>query len=380
MSNNINLSPIEMKKEKISLSNNKRSDWKKFGKSVFKNLIYTILISIVGANAVYLSLSDLDKLLPSDPNKLPYSPVEVESNTSYKKKIQQAVKNGVKTAQHLFNNRKQLLREGKDFLSRQVKNSQTGGGDVSEEINDTAKRIKLMCDGLKDNILKTQDTSSNFDKFYVQNGFSKVGFPYNYITKDKPGIMSVFKNMLGESSKYSYSTGRNLFKIFLKFFSGFDDIGLNALFILTLPIIIILFLYQIPFIIGFVTTFLSFLGSFFKLMPEKYGWSVTILIAIFLGSVFLFLDMFWALSIGIIQMFRFLSTLFFLPILIDTKNVLKIIGCRSPIIIIIFTLLTMLSAYSNLDSTESTVFIIVLIILTAAILKNISKIMGNTTS
>ena len=125
--------------------------------------------------------------------------------------------------------------------------------------------------------------------------------------------------------------------------------------------LIFLILYQVPFIIGFFTTFISFIVTFFELMTSK-SYIITFFSVLFFGSIILGIDMFWSALIGITQMFQLYGTVLFLP-LFDLDNVRKILFCKSHIVFVFFVLLTIMSAFKYLGNIPAIVMSISLILM-----------------
>ena len=331
------LTPIELKKEQMSTEENKKkSNWKKFGMSILTNLIYTILIGFVGANFIYVMYSNLDMWLPTNPDKLPYG---IPSNSK-----------GIKDKFiRMFSNLKSQFR---------------GGASQDVEVVDDN-----ICLNLKATI---QSNSGKYAKLFNNLGFNDVGFPYTWIN-DEPGIVNIFKNIFGESARYSYVTDRQILKRIFKFFESFERAGENALFILSLPILIISLLFQIPAILGFVTSFISYLLTYFKGMSNNYGWLITIIVSIFILAFVMSIGLTWSASIGIAQIIQFFATLLIMPLL-DFDMVREILYCKSHLLSIIFAFLTISSAFKHLENIPAAIMMITLIILTYGGLKKTNKI------
>lgn len=327
------LSPIEMKKENISVEDKKKkSDWKKFGMSILLNLIFTIVIGLIGSNFIYVLYANLDKWFPSDPNKLPYQ---------YEKKLKE-------NANGLFSKFKSLF---------------MGGADPSvEELGHN------VCSNLKKNI---QENSEKYSDLLNKLGFNEVGFPYTLINNDS-GIVNVFKNLFGESARYSYVSGRELIKKVLVFLMSFGSIGENLLFLLAIPLLSVLFLFQIPTIFGFLTTIVSFILTYFKSMSSNYGWILTIIFTFFTFIITFFVGSTWSGMVGISQIVQLFATFLMMPLL-DFDRVRQIFFCKSHILSILFAIMTIGSALTYLDDVIALVMIIVLSILTYGGLRQAKK-------
>jgi hypothetical protein len=320
------LSPIEMKKENVSIEQNKKkSDWAKFGKSILTNLIWTIVIGFIGSNMIYIMYSNLDVWFPSDPKRLPYA---VSTNRGLKNKLL-----------GMFSNMR----------------SQFKGGDSSEDIDQN------VCQNLK-NII--QSNSGKYTKLFNNLGFNNVGFPYTLINEET-GFVNTFKNMIGESARYSYVTDREILKKVFRFFESFEGAGENALFILSLPILILLLMFQIPAILGVVTSFISYIMTYFKGMSNSYGWLITIILSFFILAFVISIGFTWCGAIGIAQMFQLYVTLLILP-LFDSEAVRQILFCKSHILSVVFTFLTIMSAFNNLENIPAIIMALTLIFLTGA--------------
>lgn len=327
------LSPIEMKKENVSNDQNKKkSNWTKFGKSILINLIYTILLGLIGSNFLYILFCNLDTWFPSDPNKLPY-----QSNSP------QGLR---EKAISMFSNVKSLFK----------------GGSESEMLDDVCKNIKKNIQG----------NNGKYVDLLNKLGFDKVGFPYTLIN-DEAGLVNIVKNLFGESARYSYTTDRELLKKILIFFSGFENMGENLLFVLSLPILITLLLLQIPLILGFVTSIISFIGTYFKSMSKNYGWIITIIISLFTFLFTLSIGGIWSGMIGVAQSIQLFVTILLMP-LFDFDAIRQIIYCKSHLLYIIFVLFTILSAFTHLENLPASVMSITLIILIYSGLKQTKKI------
>ena len=335
MSDNSNFSPIEMKRENISESG-KKSDWKKFGMSLLNDLIFTIIIGFIGANFVYMSLVDLNLFFPSDPAKLPY-----KNASNLKSKL-----NGIFS----------IFKGG-------------AGEDISsQKLNDV--QSKSVCD----NLSKLLDDSSGekMKQLLSKLGFNEVGFPYSLVT-DKSGLLATYGSSIGTATISSYAFSRGVLKRVLSFFNSFGNVGSNLLFILGLPILIILFLSQIPLILGFGSTFISLIIEYFNFMPDRYGLLITLFITFFFGFLILGIDIIWAMLVGITQMIQLYGTLLVLP-LFDIDNVREIIFCKSHLLLIMYVLLTASSAFKHLENVQASILSLSLIILTFMGLKKTKKI------
>jgi hypothetical protein len=324
-----------MKNENTSKSK-KKTDWVKFGKSILTNLIYTIILGFIGANFVYIMYTDLDSWFPSNSSTLPYQSPNVGNGNSFK-----------------------------DKFSKMFSNFRGGS---SEEIN-SEKDIKNFCNNLENLV---QGSDDKFKKLHDKIGLHEFGFPYSLVS-DESGILNIIKSLFGESSKYSYVSSRELLKRVLKFFKGFETVGENGLFVLSLPILILLMLYQVPLIVGFITTFFSFFGSYFNLMPANYGWILTIIITFFTMAISISTGLLWSLLIGMVQTVQLYVTLLAMP-LFDIDVVREILYCKSHILLIFFVFLTILSAFKHLEDILAVVIMISLIILTYGGLKKTKKI------
>lgn len=320
------LSPIEMKNENTSKSK-KKTDWAKFGKSILSNLISTIILGFIGANFVYIMYADLDSWFPSDPSVLPYQTTKVANGNSFKDKISK-----------MFSN---------------------FSGGSSEEINNE-KDIKNFCNNLE-NLVRGSD--DKFKKLRDKIGLNEFGFPYSWDT-DKSGILNIIKSLFGESAKYSYINSRGILKRVLKFFKAFETVGENLLFVLSLPILILLVLCQVPLIIGFISTYFSFVGSYFNLMPANYGWILTIIITFFTMLLSISTCFMWSFLIGMVQMVQFYVTLLAMP-LFDINVVREILYCKSHILLLFFVLLTIVSAFKHLENIVAIVMAVTLLVLTS---------------
>jgi hypothetical protein len=336
MSDESKLTPIEMKRENISNSEKKKSDWKKFGKSLLNDFVFTIIIGFIGANLIYVSLLDLDLFFPTDPDKLPYKNPGV----------------GVKSKKGIFS----IFKGG-------------AGENVSNQ-----KIPHVQTKNICDNLAQLLDNSSGQKMKGLLNklGFNEVGFPYSLVKEDG-GLLNTFGNSIGTATISSYTFSRGILKRVLTFLNGFGNIGTNILFILGLPILIFLFLWQIPLILGTCITFVSLITEYFKYMPDRYGWIITILITLFLGFIVFGIDLMWATLVGITQTFQFYATLLILP-LFDIDNVREIIFCKSHLLLILYVLLTISSAFKYLGDVESVIISLSLIILTYTGLKTTKKI------
>lgn len=328
------LSAIEMKKENIQNENDikekaKKSDWKKFGKSILMNLIYTILIGFIGSNFLYVLYTNQDIWFPSEPNKLPYA----IPNKGFKDKIS-----------GLFSRLKSFK-----------------GGSSELGVTD--------CEKLKTNI---QESSSKFLKLLNKLGFNELGFPYTFINNER-GIINIFKNMLGESARYSYTTDRSIIKRIIAFIERFENVGENLLFIFSLPLLMLLLVYQVPAILGFITTLISFISTYFNSMSSNYGWIITIIITFFTFLITFGIGTFWSGMIGITQSIQLFVTLLIMP-LFDFDNVRNIFFCKSHILSILFAIMTISSAFSHLEDVPAVIMMISLIILTYGGLKKTKKI------
>lgn len=313
MSNNQELSPIEMKKE--ATSNKDISNFKNFGIAVFKNTIYLILVGLIGSNFVYISTlkDNLNKLFPTDENSLPYSE-----------------KSGYSGGSNCLKN-KSMFSVSNVFKYR--------GGNDSEDICNTSNNI----------------VSNDEDDF-------KVGFPYNYITETPDTLFSIFKNIIGRSTRDSYIAGREMIKMFFKKTNKYGNRGQYALFILSPIILFFLILYQVPLIIGGFVTFIMFIRHYFDLLLN-YGKVSFVLISLFLGAFILGIDAGWSILVGIAQMFSLYGTLLIYPLINDLTTVRKIFACKSNILIFLFVLLTIMDAFKHLSNVLAITMSICLVIM-----------------
>jgi hypothetical protein len=317
MSSEATLSPIEMKKNNSSdmnKNNKKKNDLLLFTKSVFMNFIYAILFGIIGSNVLYISLIP-GTLFSTNPNDLPYTSGGLKggsSNRTFSNSLKQTMKGG-------------------------------GIGDnlcgfTSQDVLDSKKAMEFILEKTKSNTF---------------------GFPYNLIKTPPDGMFQIIKNLFGESSKYSYVTCRKLITTIIKMFEGSE----NWLFMLSVPVLWGLLLFFVPFFLGSFLTYISFIGEYFYLMSNKYGWIFTIFFTLFIGILIIFLGLFWSGAVGFVQMIRLYGTFLLLPILKDTKHVLKIFNCKSHIIISLFVILTTLSCFTHLDIIPAVITSLVLIYL-----------------
>jgi len=303
---------INKKREENNKNTNKKdtkvktNNWKKFGFGVITNLIITIIISILGVNFIFftrgITSEKLNKIFPSDCNKLPYC---------------------------CYNDNKTSCKIVKNPLQQGGSNNIRGG---------TTKVPGYPVCGSKN--YPGSDSSA------TKNDFA---FPYNLSTDDD-GYFAEAKNWVANSIARSFASGREGIKIFFDIFSDesifakYDNILLliGPLFFLLLSIIIPIY--------GFGSTL------WFEFASGS-GWVWGVLFTFVFGLTILIPS-----GVAVAQLIQMVFIFLFVPFMEGIKTVKEIFRCKYQIFVFLFGALVCGTAYSTLDDTVATPMLLVYLI------------------
>lgn len=335
------LSLIEMKSEEKSTNGGgKINNPKQFFISVLQNVIYTLIWSVIGANFIFLMYSNLDVCFPSNSEKAPYVPYGKSSMFSFTESIKMS----------------ELRKRWEDYfnqLKKQEGCSIDESKDKDNEINDSSETIiKTINDSSCSNHDKMIKSTTSNAKIKKMLGFDKKSFPYTW----NDGTM--FKKFFGRSTQYSYIANRKFLKDRLETISEFGkttSIGEFLIFLIAFPLVYLLFLFQIPFIAGFITTVWGEITE---------GGFIMYILGIFSGNI----SFIYAILIGIIQSLQLFFKFSLFPLFINGKSISKILKCKSPIILLIFSILTSYSSFLHLETMYSIAVTATLLIFSIAII------------
>jgi hypothetical protein len=204
---------------------------------------------------------------------------------------------------------------------------------------------------LLEHLLPT-DESTYFPQNESFKGGKKATWPYSMYNRDSGyGFTKNFQNWFAKSIADSYITNRSLLKKWLVLFSPdkenknifsnetFQMIVIAPLMILLIPLIAIFMYFSIWF------------------SEFKSGWGFTLIGMLLIYS--------WVItsSVSFIQSMQYLFTFTILPLIVDYKQIKKIIGNNVNTLSLLFGLLACSSAFSYLDNTISITMFIVYVFL-----------------
>jgi len=303
------MTPIEQKKEtkKKAEEKTKSNDWGSFGLSVLVSFVYTLVWGLIGSNLLFIINSNLDKLLPTDPEQLPYS---------IPKKLSKAIEMTSLNPQ-----------KGGEYRNCKYSSATTG------------KKGSFM------------DLFTGFTTTKGPSGKMSTNFPYNLKSKDSLSWIDNVKDWFANSIQFSYIHGRSVLKDLLGLFNRACSQTENDTVIFLLSIIIVpLILFSSPGWGFFSTLF----GEFFS---TNNAW-------VFGGiSLLLFgIGMFIPASVSFIQFIQTLGLFFILPVLTNSNIVLSIMKEKINVLAAIFGAFVVSQAFSYLDNTISISMLVAYII------------------
>jgi hypothetical protein len=307
-----------------NVKDTKVGDSKQFVISVLKNIIYTILWGLVGANLIFLMYSDLDTWFPTDDKKAPY--IQFKNSAS------------------MFDLRKmwqEYFDKYKKAFSCETSKDEKDSSSIS---NGTKDVTEFTCSNAEKMI---KESKNNNKAIREMLGYDKVSFPYTWNNEGR------FKAFFGKSAQVSYITNRKILKDRFKNLYSFSNsfgAGESLLFSIALPLLILTFMLYIPLIMGFLTT------SWGEITE---GGILMLILGIFCGNI----TFIYPVIIGVIQTFQLLFKMTILPSLINGKAVWRIMKCKLPILILIFSGLTIQSAFTHLETTMSIIVTSVLLLI-----------------
>lgn len=339
------MSLIELKSnEKSTNGGGKVNNPKQFLISVLQNIAYTLVWSVIGANFIFLMYSNLDVCFPTDQDKHPYVPYGKSSMFSFTESIKMSELR--KKWDDYFNQLKK--QEGCSIDESKDKDKELTN-EINESSESISKKINESTCSSHDKMIKSTTNDAKIKKML---GFNEKSFPYTW------NGSSMFKKFFSRSSQYSYIANRKFLKdrlINISDFGKTTSIGEFLIFLIAFPLVYLLFLFQIPLIAGFITTVWGEITE---------GGFVMYIIGIFAGNI----SFIYAILIGIIQSVQLLFKFSLFPLFINSKSISKILKCKSPVILLIFSILTSYSSFLHLETTYSIAVTATLLIMSIGII------------
>ena len=354
-------SAINAKKEESKPAEKSKNNWKGFGAAVLNSFVQVMVLGIVGANLLYvLSPANLKFLFPDDTDIRPYTntgpPLFPSKSTSQKGgDIQMSSLKAPSMSQ--LNKKAEIAKEAATKAAATAAKSganlanKAGLTQVGDKLNKAADKLsgsqKLPADhcGLEvDPITGTHLFSSK----PIQDMYD-YGFPYNLKyaknSNDK-SVLGFLKNWIGVNTEKSYSGLREIISKMLGYMEISCELNKDAKW-KTLPLFILapVILFAILMIAQFwsIPTVL-----YYMLFKHESTYDLLFTIAgLFCGWTF-----FLAGGSSLFQMFGLMFIFLLLPLLTDTRRIMKILGKRyhSLYLFILFLLLVTSNAFTYLTS------------------------------
>jgi hypothetical protein len=344
-------------------------NWLGFFISVLTSILYIGLWGIIGSNILYfLYMDDLDSIFPSNIKKVPYGFGNFTKFMSLLKNIKSGAK---KTFEKAINEVSSKNISGGDNNDINISSDNNLNSTYSnDETNSNNSDFQEQTSSLLNNIKSGGDNGDNneeddyykiiYDSINNQEKLDKIkrifkldtqNFPYTYSNYGF-GIKDTFKNFIGESAKYSYSTGRGYIKTFLNAIKETGNFGKGFMFIF-MPFILYLSMFIVPFI-----------GYFLTLIGEINSGPFALLTTFFFSFVF-GISFIWPFIVSFTQTIQFLGTFLFLPLFIDFQSIKFILKDNSKLLINILLLMIILSTpgYLGLNAYGGSVIGVLALIL-----------------
>jgi hypothetical protein len=309
--------PIEEKKKKLNKDAGSAmgtNNWAGFGLSLISNLILTLIIGLLGSNFIYLTRS----------------------------------------ASTMMNKTSSVL----EYLMPTKEGAYFPDENVREKYSDylktlTNKTFVQNCG--KNNDCFKAEPCTNYQRLAKVNIGTLGGWPYSMKdpkVPDPSGLWQKFKYWVADSVAKSYIRDRSWMQKWLTFFAPEKEGGnMFANQSLQMYIIAPLMYLLVPLVMCIV-----FLSLLFSMIGTSPGWAIC--------GFFLCYTFFILYGVASIQMFQYMCTLLFVPLLADAKMVKNIFKCNGKSLMYFFLFLTCASAFANFDNTIAiTVLVMYIIIL-----------------
>lgn len=359
--NSSNDSSKDSSNNQTNEENKNKKSVKEFFISVVKNIVYVLLWWVIGANFIYFMYSDLNVCFPTDKSKAPYVPYSPYPAYSMFGLFNDPKLKGVTSKWDYYLDKFENILNEND-KKRDLKNN--------SKLNENSSELKhqIKYDTTKyscsehETMVKEMFNSKKFKRFL---GFNKESFPYTWNNKpsqtwaNEPSVLEFF----GRSAQFSYISFRNLIKETMKSFSELGnsiEFGESLIFIIGFPLLYLIFLFQLPLMVGFITTLYGEITE---------GGMLLSILGFFVFSVTLLYPM----IIGIVQSFQLLLKFTIIPSIVNSQVIWKIMKCKMPLMFLIFSCLTIFSAFTHLEELYSIIISIILLLISYTILYKLKK-------
>ena len=389
-------SAINAKKDESKPAEKSKNNWKGFGGAVLNSFVKVMVLGIVGANLLYvLSPANLKFLFPDDTSKRPYTntgPPMFSSNSKAQKGgadkdkgniemsgISSSLKNKMSMPKLLKATNMSLLKEkaklAKEAATKAAATAANKGATLANKAKNAAAIAaksgatianKAGFPQVGDMLNKTADIISvpqsdhcglEVDPITQSHLFSSkpiqdmydYGFPYNLKyaknSNDK-SVLGFLKNWIGVNTEKSYAGLREIISKIIGYMEISCELNKDAKW-KTLPIFILAPV--ILFVILMIAQLWSIPTVLYYMLfnHESTNDLIFTIVGLFLGwTIFL------AGGASLFQMFGMMFIFLLLPLLTDSRRIMKILGKRyhSLYLFILFLLLVTSNAFTHLTS------------------------------
>jgi len=387
-------SAINAKKEESKPAEKSKNNWKGFGAAVLNSFVQVMVLGIVGANLLYvLSPANLQFLFPDDTSKRPYTntgpPLFASKSTTQKggddgksdNNMSMPKLSTVKAPSMTQLNEKAKI--AKEAASKAAATAAKSGAElankagltqIGDKLNKTADKLAGPKSLPPDHCGLDVDPITGthlFSSKPIQDMYD-YGFPYSLKyaknSNDK-SILGFLKNWIGVNTEKSYSGLRGLISKMLGYMEITCELNKDAKW-KTLPIFILAPL--IMFVIFMIAQFWSIpTVLYYMLFKHESTYDLLFTLAgLFCGWTF-----FLAGGASFFQMFGIMFTFLLLPLLTDTRRIMKILGKRyhSLYLFILFLLLVTSNAFTYLTSDVALAMFIAFIFAIISSIRHVLK-------
>jgi len=362
-------SAINAKKDESKPAEKSKNNWKGFGGAVLNSFVKVMVLGIVGANLLYvLSPANLKFLFPDDTSKRPYTntgPPMFSSNSKAQKGGADKGKGNIEMS-GISSSLKNKMSMPKLSIPKAPNMSQLKEkAKLAKEAATKAAAIAAKSGAtiaIKAGLTQVGDIISDHcglevDPITQSHLFSSkpirdmydYGFPYNLKyaknSNDK-SVLGFLKNWIGTNTEKSYAGLREIISKIIGYMEITCELNKDAKW-KTLPIFILAPV--ILFVILMIAQFWSIPTVLYYMLfnHESTNDLIFTIVGLFLGwTIFL------AGGASLFQMFGMMFIFLLLPLLTDSRRIMKILGKRyhSLYLFILFLLLVTSNAFTHLTS------------------------------
>ena len=374
-------SAINSKKEESKPAEKSKNNWKGFGTAVLNSFVQVMVLGIVGANLLYVvSPANLQFLFPDDTSKRPYTdkgPSMFSSNSKAQKggadkgdieltnttmpKMSMPKMSMPKLSIPKAPSMSQLKEKAKIAKEAATKSAKNAAAIAAKSVATIANKAGLtqvdMSNKTASGPQKLDHCGLEVDPITGTHLFSSkpiqdmydYGFPYNLKyaknSNDK-SVLGFLKNWIGVNTEKSYAGLREIISKIIGYMEISCELNKDAKW-KTLPIFILAPV--ILFVILMIAQLWSIPTVLYYMLfnHESTNDLIFTIVGLFLGwTIFL------AGGASLFQMFGMMFIFLLLPLLTDSRRIMKILGKRyhSLYLFILFLLLVTSNAFTHLTS------------------------------